>query len=128
MFCPGATMTAALVFITLSLQQCLGYSALRPGLALVPMTIVLVAGTLLSRRLLPVLGPRALLAGGGLVAVAGLVWMSGLPAHFAYPLHVLGPTVVTGFGVSCMLLAAVKMDSHFGWMQIAWFCAHMAVP
>ena len=101
----GATMTAALVLITLYLQQCLGYSALRSGLALVPMTIVLVAGTLLSRPLLPRIGPHALLAGGGLVAAGGLAWMSCLPTRSAYLVHVLGPTVVTGFGVSCMLLA-----------------------
>jgi EmrB/QacA subfamily drug resistance transporter len=104
MFCLGATMTAALVLITLYLQQCLGYSALRSGLALVPMTIVLVVGTLLSRPLLPILGSRTLLAGGGLVAAAGLVWMSELPTHSAYPLHVLGPTAVTGLGISSMLL------------------------
>lgn len=105
MLCLGATMTAALVFITLYLQQCLGYSALRSGMALVPMTVVLVAGGLLSRKLLPVVGPRGLLLGGGLVAAAGLVWMSTLPTHSAYVAHVLLPTVVTGIGVSCMLLA-----------------------
>ena len=105
MFCLGATMTSAFVFITLYQQQCLGYSALRSGLALVPITIVLVAGTLLSRPLLPVIGPRVLLAGGALITAAGLIWISGLPTHSAYPLHVLGPTVVAGFGISCMLLS-----------------------
>ena len=105
MFCLGATMTSAFVFITLYQQQCLGYSALRSGLALVPITIVLVAGTLLSRPLLPVIGPRVLLAGGALITAAGLIWISGLPTHSAYPVHVLGPTVVAGFGISCMLLS-----------------------
>ena len=105
MFCLGATMTSALVFITLYLQQCLGYSALRAGLALVPMTIVLVAGALASRRLLPIVGPHVLLIGGGLISVAGLAWMSDLPTHSAYPLHVLLPTMLTGFGISSMLLS-----------------------
>ena len=104
-FCLGATMTAALVMITLYLQQCIGYSALRSGLALVPMTIVLVVGTLLSRPLLSRLGPHPLLAGGGLIAAGGLVWMSYVPTHSAYLPHVLGPTLVTGLGISSMLLA-----------------------
>lgn len=105
MLCVGATMTAALVLITLYLQQCLGYSALRSGLALVPMTVVLVVGTLLSRPVLHRFGPRVPLIGGGLVAAAGLAWMADLPTHSAYPVHVLGPTLVTGFGISSMLLS-----------------------
>ncbi len=51
------------------------------------------------------IGPRVLLAGGALITAAGLIWISGLPTHSAYPLHVLGPTVVAGFGISCMLLS-----------------------
>jgi EmrB/QacA subfamily drug resistance transporter len=105
MFCLGATMTASLVLITLYLQQCLGYSALRSGAALVPMTIVLVAGALLARPLLQLLGPRVLTAGGGLIAAAGIAWMADLPTRSAYPVHVLGPTAVTALGVSSMLLA-----------------------
>ena len=105
MLCVGATMTAALVITTLYLQQCLGYSALRSGVALVPMTVVLMVGSLLSRRLLPVLGARTLLVGGGVLAAAGLAWMADLPVRSDYPLHVLVPTVVTAFGVSGSFLA-----------------------
>jgi EmrB/QacA subfamily drug resistance transporter len=105
MLCVGATMTASLVLVTLYLQQCLGYSALRAGMALVPMTVVLVVGTLLSRPLLPRLGPGPLLAGGGLVAAAGIAWMADLPLHPAYAAHVLGPTLVTALGISSMLLS-----------------------
>ena len=105
MFCLGATMTSSLVLITLYLQQCLGYSALRSGLALVPMTIVLIVGTLLSRPLLPRVGPRALLVGGGLIAAGGVVWMADLPTHSAYALHLLGPSVVVALGISSMLLS-----------------------
>jgi EmrB/QacA subfamily drug resistance transporter len=106
MLCVGATMTAALVITTLYLQQCLGYSALRSGVALVPMTVVLMAGSLVARRLLPVLGARVLLVGGGLLAAAGLAWMADLPVRSQYPWHVLAPTVVTAAGVSSSFLAA----------------------
>lgn len=104
MLCMGVAMTAAAFFISLYLQQAIGYSALRTGLGMLPMTVVLVAGGLASRRLVPVVGHRRLLVIGGLIATAGIAWMSRAPAHPAYLTHILGPALVAGVGTSIMLL------------------------
>ena len=104
MGCLGVTMTATLFFLSLYLQQALGYSALRTGLALVPMTVILVAGGLASRKLVPLVGARLLLVTGALVTTAGLAWLAWLPTHLAYLAHILGPTLIAGAGVSLMLL------------------------
>ncbi|HEX5287859.1 MAG TPA: MFS transporter [Streptosporangiaceae bacterium] len=101
----GVTMTAVFFFVSLYLQQALGYSALRTGLALLPITVILVAGGLASRQLLPVVGPRVLLVTGGLAAAAGIAWLALAPAHPAYLTHILGPSLVSGAGISLMLLA-----------------------
>lgn len=101
----GATMTGSLVLITLYLQQGLGYSALRAGLALVPMAAVLVLGSLTARRLLPLLGPQALLAAGGVLTSGALAWFAALPTHRAYAAHLLGPSLLVGLGLGLMLLA-----------------------
>jgi hypothetical protein len=98
-------MTAVFFFVSLYLQQALGYSALRTGLALLPITVILVAGGLASRQLLPVVGPRVLLVTGGLAAAAGIAWLALAPAHPAYLTHILGPSLVSGAGISLMLLA-----------------------
>jgi EmrB/QacA subfamily drug resistance transporter len=105
MLCMGVTMTAVFFFVSLYLQQALGYSALRTGLALLPITVILIAGGLASRQLVPVVGPRVLLAGGGLLAAAGIGWLALAPAHPAYLTHILGPSLVSGAGISLMLLA-----------------------
>jgi EmrB/QacA subfamily drug resistance transporter len=105
MLCMGVTMTAVFFFVSLYLQQALGYSALRTGLALLPITVILVAGGLASRQLVPVVGPRLLLAAGGLGAAAGIAWLARAPAHPAYLTHILGPSLVAGAGISLMLLA-----------------------
>ena len=105
----GVTMTAALFFFSLYLQQVLHYSALRSGLAMLPMTAVMVAGGLTARTLLGVVGPRRLLVSGSLIASAGLAWLSRLPAHPAYLTHLLGATLVTGAGISLMLLPTTAM-------------------
>ncbi|MHB1504351.1 MAG: DHA2 family efflux MFS transporter permease subunit [Acidimicrobiales bacterium] len=100
----GVTMTTALYFVALYLEQLLDESALEAGLSLLPMTVVLVAAGLASRRLIVVFGPRRLLVTGALIASGGLAWLSRLPMHLAYLSHVLGPTLVTAVGLGLMLL------------------------
>jgi EmrB/QacA subfamily drug resistance transporter len=102
--CLGVLMTATIFFLSLYVQDILGYSALRAGLSLVPMTLVVVVGSFVCRLLIPVFATRVLAVAGSLVAAGGLVWLSWIPVHAAYFLHVFGPTVVLGIGFSLMLL------------------------
>jgi EmrB/QacA subfamily drug resistance transporter len=101
----GVALTAVMFFLSLYLQQVVGYSALRTGMAILPVTVVYVVGGLVSRRLTPVVGPRAMLVSGGLLAAVGIAWLATIPAHAAYVSHVLAPNLVGGFGLSVMLLA-----------------------
>lgn len=104
MACLGVSMTSTLFFVSLYLQQVLGYTALRTGLALVPMTVLLMIGALVSKRLLPLVGARRQLVAGGLVGAVGVAWLSRFPDHSAYPAHILGPTLVVAAGWSLMVL------------------------
>lgn len=97
-------MTCTLFFVSLYLQQVLRYSALRTGLALVPMTALLMIGALVSKRLLPLIGVRRQLVAGGLIGAIGVAWLSRFPNHSAYPAHILGPTLVVAVGWSLMVL------------------------
>jgi EmrB/QacA subfamily drug resistance transporter len=103
MFCMGVTMTSAQVFISLYCQDAIGYSALRTGMALLPMTVILIAGGLAARQLIPVVGRRVLLLVGGLITTGGSVWLAQVPDHPAYLAHLLGPNLVAGLGISIML-------------------------
>ncbi|MGO4205469.1 DHA2 family efflux MFS transporter permease subunit [Rhodococcus sp. TAF43] len=113
----GAIMTATMYFLSLYLQQVLGQSPLRTGLALVPMSIVLTLGALASRSLLAAFGVRRLIAGRGLLMAAGLVWLATITAHSGYVLHILGPTLVWAAGASivimpCVALATTGIDAE----------------
>ena len=68
--CMGAVMTAVFYFLSLYLQQALGYSALRAGLAVVPTTVILIAGGFASRQLVAVIGGRLQLLIGGAITAA----------------------------------------------------------
>ncbi|MFI0939919.1 MFS transporter [Streptomyces sp. NPDC021020] len=105
MFSVGVTLTALMFFLSLYLQQVIGYSALRTGMAMLPITVVFIVGGLVSRQFTPVLGPRTMLLAGGLLATVGTAWLATIPTHAAYVSHVLLPNMVGGFGVSIMLLA-----------------------
>ena len=71
---------------------------------MVPMTVLLAAGPLAAKRLLPRFGPRLLTLAGGMLTTAGAAWMSLLPDHSDYPARILGPTLVIAAGIGLMLL------------------------
>jgi predicted MFS family arabinose efflux permease len=104
MLCMGATMTAAFYFLSLYFQEAIGYSAMRAGLALLPTTVIMIAGGLGARQLVPVVGPRRMLLTGGLITAGSLAWLATAPAHSAYLAHILGPALGAGIGMSFMLL------------------------
>jgi EmrB/QacA subfamily drug resistance transporter len=104
MLCMGATMTAAFYFLSLYFQEAIGYSALRAGLALLPTTVIMIAGGLGARQLVPVVGPRLMLLAGGLITALSVAWLAAAPAHSAYLTHILGPALAAGIGMSFMLL------------------------
>jgi len=102
--CLGVAMTSIAFFVSLYLQEVIGYSALRTGLALVPMTLIMVVATFAAKTLITRIGPRSLVVAGSLVTTAGIAWISRLPLHSGYPAHILGPTLVIGFGLGLMML------------------------
>ena len=103
MACLGVCFTSSLFFVSLYLQQILGYSPVRTGLALLPMGVFIVIGALASKRLTPLVGPTALLVAGAVTGAVGLAWLSRLPVHSAYAVHILGPTLVAAAGFSTMM-------------------------
>ena len=104
MFLLGVLMTASLFFLSLYLQQVIGYSALRTGLAVLPMTGLMIVVAITSARLLPRLGASLLAVAGALLSAGGLGWLSRIPVHAAYASHVLGPTLILGVGLGLIML------------------------
>src|ERR1700684_1152604 len=98
----GASFFAMWYFLSLYLQDVLGYSALRAGLAFIPMAIAIMAGAQASPRLLPRIGLRPLLGGGMLLATGGFAWLAEIPAHGSYVAHVLGPGLIVALALGLL--------------------------
>lgn len=108
----GVIMTATLFFLSQYEQRVLGYSPLRTGLSLLPMSIVITLGAMASKTLLPKIGARRMLTGGALVMVAGLLWMADLSTRADYPVHILGPTLLWAAGASIVTMPCVSIATR----------------
>lgn len=104
-FLSSAVVVGQSYFLSLYLRQVLGYSPLRTGLALVPITLVVIGIARLIPTLLPVIGLRWTLAAAGVLLAVGMLLQSRMPTHGSY-LDVLPGLVVTAAGLGCSFVAA----------------------
>jgi len=111
-FMLGAAMFAMWFFVSLYLQQVLGFSPIQAGLAFLPMTFLLATCSTLSSRLVQRFGAKRLLVTGMLMLAAGLLWFTDLPAGGSYAGNVLAPSLVVAVGMGIafvpVTLAAVS--------------------
>jgi EmrB/QacA subfamily drug resistance transporter len=108
-----AGLTAATFLITLFLQQVAGYSALRAGLALLPVTILSFLLAPLAGRLAGRLGPRLFMTVGPIATGAGFALMTRMDAERSYASGMLPGVLLFGLGLATTvapLTAAVLGD------------------
>jgi EmrB/QacA subfamily drug resistance transporter len=108
MFLVGAAFFSMWYFLSLYLQNVLGYGALKAGLAFLPMAIAIIIGAQASSRMLNKVGVRPLLLVGTALAGAGFSWLAQIHAGSSYWVHVFGPgcTISLALGVLFTPLAA----------------------
>ena len=84
-----AGMFGMFFFLTQFLQEVLGFSPLRAGVAFLPMTAALFTVSRLAPRLVPRFGPKPLMVAGLLPVVAGMAWLAQISAgdhlHVRHP-------------------------------------------
>ena len=107
MLVAGVGMFGMFLFLTYFLQISLGFSAVKTGLAFLPMIVALTATAQLSNiKLLPKFGPRPLIPLGMVMAAAGLFWLSALSIHSTYMGGVLLPLIVIGLAMGFIFAPA----------------------
>jgi hypothetical protein len=93
-------------FLSLYLREVLGFSPLRTGFALVPITLVVIAVAGVVPRLLPAVGVRPVLVTAGLSLAAGMALQSRMPVDGAYVVDVLPAILLTAAGLGLGFVAA----------------------
>ncbi len=93
-----AGMMGMFFFLTQFLQNVLGYSPLKAGLAFLPLTVMVFSSSQFSARVLTArFGTRTLVVAGISVSTLALLWLSTLSASSGY-LALLGPLLLFGLG------------------------------
>ena len=95
----GSALLGTFLFLTYFLQETLGYSVLKTGFAFLPFSGGIILGAGLATRLLPRIGPRALMVIGLVLAAGGLMWFTGLSVDSTYLAHVLPPQLLVSLGM-----------------------------
>jgi EmrB/QacA subfamily drug resistance transporter len=77
-------MFSMFFFASLYVQEVLGYSPLKAGLAFLPVTLGMMAGAGVAQGAIRRFGPRGVGVVGVSLAALGMLWLTGLPVHGSY--------------------------------------------
>jgi hypothetical protein len=95
-----AGFLAMFFYLTLYMQNVLGYSAIQTGAAYLPLTFAIGIAAGISSQLLKRVGTRPVIVAGALISAVGMYWLSRIPVHGSY-VHDLLPGLLVlslGFG------------------------------
>jgi EmrB/QacA subfamily drug resistance transporter len=104
MLAVGTMISGVFFFVTLFAQDIWGYSPLRTGVAFLPLTGTLLAGTAVAARFVTRIGARPLLLAGAATTAGGLFWLSRMTEHGGYAGGLLGPGLITGAGLGLLFV------------------------
>ena len=98
----GASLFSAFFFISLYMQEVLGYSAIHAGLSYLPLALTIMAAAGVGSQLVTRLGFKPVLAAGMLFVSAGLLWFSRVSVGGGFTTDILGPSLLmaTGLGLA----------------------------
>ena len=100
-----AAFVSVFFFLTLYMQNVLGYSPIRGGAAYLPVTVGIAAAAGISSKLFARTGTRPVIVAGALTAAAGIFWLSRIPVHGTYPASLLPGLVIMAVGLGTVLVA-----------------------
>jgi EmrB/QacA subfamily drug resistance transporter len=113
----SAGMFALFYFASIYVQEVLGYSALRAGLAFLPVTGAIIIGAGLSQQLIRRIGVRRVGFIGMAIAATGLIILSRIPVHGTYLGDLLPGLMIMAVGmgltfVPITLIATTNVAEH----------------
>jgi EmrB/QacA subfamily drug resistance transporter len=94
-----AGFLAVFFYLTLYMQNVLGYSAIQTGAAYLPLCFAIGIAAGVSSQLLGRIGTRPLIVAGAVIAAGGMYWLSRIPVHGSYVVNLLPGMLVLSLGI-----------------------------
>jgi EmrB/QacA subfamily drug resistance transporter len=108
----GGSLFSMFFFITLYMQQVLGYSAIDAGLSYLPLAVTIIIASAIASGLVTRVGFKPVLAAGMALIAAALVWFSRVSVDGGFTSDIFGPSLLAatglGFAFVTTTIAAVS--------------------
>jgi len=95
----GASLFSMFFFISLYMQNVLGYSAIKAGLSYLPLAVTIILAAGIASQLVTKIGFKPVMAMGMGFIAAGLAWFSQISVDGSYLSDVLFPSLLAAIGL-----------------------------
>jgi EmrB/QacA subfamily drug resistance transporter len=95
----GASLFSMFYFISLYMQQVLGYSPIKAGLSYLPLAISIILSAGIASGLVTKVGFKPILATGMALIALGLLWFTQISLHGSFLADILGPSLLAAVGL-----------------------------
>jgi MFS family permease len=95
----GASLFSMFFFISLYMQQVLGYGAIKSGLSYLPLALTIIVAAGIASQLVTRVGYKPILATGMAFIAAGLIWFGQVSTGGGYLSDILGPSLLAAIGL-----------------------------
>jgi len=100
-------------FVTLYMQNVLGFTQLESGLSYVPVSVGIGFGSTVATKMFVRTGTRPIIVSGSLLSAGGILWLCRIPVDGSYLTNLLAPLVIMGLGLG-LLYAGVQTAANAG--------------
>jgi predicted MFS family arabinose efflux permease len=103
-----AGLLSMFFFLTLYMQNVLGYSPIQAGAAYLPLTLGVIVSAGAGSQLVPRFGTRPVIAVGALLSSAGVYWLSRIPVDGSYVADLLPGLMIASLGLGAAFVAILS--------------------
>ena len=108
----GASLFSMFFFITLYMQQVLGYSAIKAGLSYLPLALMIIVASGIASQLVTRIGFKPVLTAGMAFIAVALVWFSQVSVGGGFVTDILGPSLVAATGLGFAFVTTTIANSR----------------